>query len=81
MASPGCEVHIIRLPILPIDNNGGFGFLEVSCGLSNFRGYSGQLCEKILKVVVLNQLHHCKFAEPLIGLRNVSQITQVRTQP
>lgn len=81
MASGGCEVYSIHLPILPIDNNGGLGFPEVSCGLSNFREYSVRSCQKFLKSVVLNELHHSEFAEPLLGLRNVSQITQVRTQP
>lgn len=81
MASPRYEVYTIHTSHFSIDNNGGFGSLEVSCALRRFCDYVVRPSVKYPKSVVSDLLHHSKFAELLIGLQNVFQITQVRTQP
>lgn len=81
MATPWYEVYTVHIPRLPIDTNGGLGFFGVSRALRKFCEFSVFRSVNVLKSVVLNALHHSKFARRLIGLQNVLQITQVRTQP
>lgn len=81
MATPRYEVYTVHIPRLPIDTNGGLEFFGDSCALRKFCEFSVWTSANVLKSVVLNGLHHSKFARRLIGLQNVLQITQVRTQP
>ncbi|CAG4953859.1 unnamed protein product [Colias eurytheme] len=76
MASSRYEVYNVNISRLPIDINGGLAFFGDPCSLLQFCDFSVQLREKVLKGVVLKQLHHCDLRELQIGVQNVFQITQ-----
>lgn len=81
MATSKYEVDTALVLLSSIDINGGLGIFGVSCPLCEFCEIGVRLTVKVLKSVVLNRLHHREPGELLIGLQNVFQITQVRTQP
>lgn len=81
MATSKYEVDTAPVPRSPIDINGGLGIFGVFCVRREFDKFSVKPSVIAVKSVALDRLHHRESAELLIGLQNVFQITQVRTQP
>lgn len=81
MANSSDEENTALVSRSPIDINGGHTIFGVFCALCEFLKISDKTSAIVQKNIVLNRLHHKEPAELLIGLENVPQITQVRTQP